>query len=139
MNIKKDLSERYKIDHDLYLQRNSRDDFSFNHEYDVIPDYLSLFLEKAECIPLEVKVPLMRYYDSVLSESLMPTISDFYELHAFIASGEAMLSFTDSIAFKYSTIHGHTLLYVEGHISNFKIIANDLNINYIELNDVLID
>jgi len=138
MDIKNELLKTFKLDYENHIKLNNRDDFSFNHEFDLIPDYLYLFLQKAEYIPLEEKVGLMRYYDNVLIESLRFTISDYYELMAFIASAESMLHFIDSVAFKYYKIHGSTLLFVNNNIHNLKLFNENIsNMNYVVLHQIL--
>lgn len=137
MDIKNELLKTFKLDYESHLKLNNRDNFSFNPEFDFIPDYLFLFLQKSEHIPLKEKVELMRYYDYVLRESLKFTISDASELNGFISRAEAMLHFVDQVAFKYHKIQGETLLFVNNNIPNFKLFNTNIpNMNYVTLHQI---
>lgn len=111
--IKNELLKTFKLDYDCYFKLNNRDNFSFDPEFDLIPDYLCLFLQKSEHIPLKEKVKLMRFYDYVLRKSLKFMISDASELNGFISRAKAMLNFVEQVAFKYHQIQDETLLFVK--------------------------
>lgn len=132
MDLKTELSKRFDIDYELHRKNNILMTSYYNPDSGIVPDYLYLLLEKSKNIPLEEKVSLMRYYDSVLIESLMPTIIDEHELMRYVCSAESMLNFVDSIAFKYSKIHGSTLDFVKNNASHFKS-ENFEDMNYVDL------